>query len=364
MGNHDLRQQSRTKNVDNDFSGLYNAGTPRYPGQTQQRFNLTKTRLKQFVIKQVASCWVLLFLMINGTSAYASAGPQVKITRAVMPNIKMEGQQVVLDVDYPISVSYETQCGSQRCNNQKIRLAVANEPSPLGECAGTGAPGGLPSSDLKESFAGFQVDYQLGDPSVHNFGEWGREFMLPNQSVNQRESTITLRKIKKKPTKPIHIWAEYNVNNRWCRDSKEVIVGTETVDRVQISGLDDRALSPEGKASLDTVCVYSSTGWALLLFDGSNTAPGKGKFQLRQTSTADHVIPYEIKINSSYGQSGVIGKFGYAQHGGGNRWKVSEEENCHDKGGRNMTFDIEATIGKDIPAGRYSETMTVTVAPQ
>ena len=105
-------------------------------------------------------------------------------------------------------------------------------------------------------------------------------------------------------------------------DHKEVIVGTETVDQVQISGLDDRTLSPEGKASLDNVCVYSSTGWASLLFDGSNTAPGKGKFQLRQTSTADHAIPYEIEINSSYRQSAVIGKYGYAQHRGGNRWQV------------------------------------------
>ena len=201
MGNHDLRQQSQTKNVDNDFSELYNAGTSKYPSQTQQRFNLTKTRLKQIVIKQVASCWVLLSLVVNGTSAYASAGPQVKITRAVMPDIKMEGQQVVLGVDYPISVSYETQCGRDSCNNQFIRFTVSNDrPIDINACTINPYTHPLWTWNLKESFEDFQVDYQLGNSSeAHShFGSWPARTKLPDHTINSMGATITLRKIKKK----------------------------------------------------------------------------------------------------------------------------------------------------------------------
>ena len=356
----------RNRIVDTDPFRLYKHLRIKSSRSATTAINLTMTRLEQIMIKQVASWWVMLFVLMNGTSAYANTSPQVKITRVVMPDIKMEGQQVVQGVNYPISISYETQCGKVSCNNQKIRLGVSNWPPPIiGSCATNEHPWAYDPWDLRASFANFQVDYQLGNPSLmHNFGEWAAYTSLPDHTFNSMGATITLRKIKKKPKLSIYVWAEYNLNNLWCMDHKEVTVGTETVDQVQVSGLKDQTLSPEGEASLDSVCVYSSTGWASLRFDGSNS--GSGQFQLRQTPTASHhAIPYQITITSDYGQTGLIGKDGHAQHRGGNRWQVSEVTGCNGpgEGGANMTFDIKANLGKEIPHGRYSDRMTVIVAP-
>ncbi len=315
--------------------------------------------------------WVIgLVAWWAASGAFGNSGSRVTILSAQMPAIEMVGNQVVKGKDYPIVVSYTTECGAAQCDDQKIRFSVTQTDNFSGCFPDSGLAWLLTTANLDDWFLGsppntHAVDYHNGGENF-TMGEWGTFFALDDASTQSQVASLTLRNIANPPVwvapplqNILNVVAAYKPDEgTLCIDITPVTINTVARDTVRISGLENAPLNDQGTYTLDDVCVYSSNGWASLHFDGG-TRSATEPFQLKHADNAP--IPYTITVKSDSNQRGTISEDGYVE----DFWRVDDtdaEGNCAGK--PNMTFTIQANLKGNQAAGWYQDTMTVTVEPR
>ena len=320
------------------------------------------------MVRCMPKMWVVGVVLWGMVSAvFGSSEPSVTINDVQMPDIEMNGDQLVTGKNYPVNVSYSIECYG--CTGSGLKLTVSDTAVPASNRKCTEYPVSLPpwegpvielpdTTELAKAFLSFQVDSQPPIFMTAGF-KWSNWVSLSGQNI------ITLQNIQNVP-KVFYVWVYYQArlkNNNWiiCYADNKVGIAVESKDKVRISGLEDATLNDEGIYTLDNICVYSSTGEVKLYFNGGDIGNKNKFFQLRNSN--DERIDYSIRVASNQNQKtpNTYKKDGRA----GSYWPANDKaDDCNNI--PNMTFIIQADkkAMNDASDGKYSDTMTVTVEPK
>ncbi len=316
------------------------------------------------MVRYVPKGWVVGVVVWGMASGvFGSSGPSIKIDNVQMPDIEMNGDQLVTGKSYDVEVSYTITCDG--CTGPGVKLTVSDRSLTDSEkkCSVVSFNHMIipDPTELDKAFDSFYVDSPTNSVDMNARFRWSD--FVSHHSIGH--NTITLQDIQNVP-KPFYVWVYYQdrlPNNRWiqCYTDNRVGITEESKDKARISGLENATLNDEGTYTLDNICIYSTTGEVSLYFNGGDVANQNEAFELRNSNDAR--IPYTIRVASKQNQKtpNTYEKDGRA----GGHWPANDmAEDCNNI--PNMAFTIQADK-QDINAastGVYSDTMTVTVEPK
>ncbi len=276
-------------------------------------------------------------------------------------------------ISYQFSAEFRSACTTGCTGPQNYRLAFSDHS--IGKGSGSAPPisegklGQLIKGKVRFSTTG---DGTSSQSKRFSPGNWSGEIRL--RYSNSATATFSLR-LQKKALQALldsgqnalqFYLAGEDVESAHYYDTLAINIPLRGQESVQITRLKDITLNGANLSGtyLDasiTACVYSSTGNIRLDMDGANV-PGQ-PFQLSRTSRCDspgHCVPYIVRIKTPHHPSWVE----YRQKGDQQtRWEASQDEHCHQVD--NITFQVRITGQslQGIAAGRYQDTLTITVTP-
>ncbi len=269
-------------------------------------------------------------------------------------------------VDYQFSARFEPRCTSGCTGTQDYQLGFSDE----GISGDKAAPSSLIVKELKKVMQ-LSVTFTGGGSNgtkAFELGGWSEHIDPIETSViatfNLRLNKNKLMELADNQDKVVFYLVGEDVESTRYFDSEKVEIYVQRQKEVKISGLHDVTLSEEAKSAKIKACVYSSTGYVSFQFSGSHSKRNE-TFKLADQKDVPTTVPYKLKMKTKEDNS--FKEIEYDGFGEGDKWEVNRTHvDCSNQNDFNTTFKVKVTNKniKDLTAGIYTDTMTITVMPR